>query len=220
MSVSWDRTLIKNKVLETFTVTCSHSSLQMIKTDFTVSTHKRSISNYCKKFKTVKCGERQEENLTDNFDGECTCGAKNIVNQFNNTSMEPYIIHARCSAAIKPIKEKWEIFCNGKLKKITKVRHCQVEKNMQCGNDEQNTCTMGKKDVVKYVNYTKENGLASNPKKTTAECISFTKKFDTWTIFCDRNKNGKPDKFEEQETYTFRANDKKARRAKMKLLCD
>ena len=220
LSVTWDRRTQKNKVFETFTVACTHTSLPTIITDFTVRTHKRSIRNYCKKPKTVECGEPTSAIVTENFDGDCTCGAKNIVNQLNNTSVEPYSINARCLTVIKPIKEKWEIFCNGKLKKVAKVRHCDVKKSLTCGSDGQTTCTLAKKDVVKYINYTKQNGLAVNPKKTTAVCTSFEKRFDTWTIFCDRNKDGKLDKFEEQKTYKFRANAKKTRRARMTLNCD
>ena len=93
---------------------------------------------------------------------------------------------------------------------------------IHCGSDAP-TCNMEPKEVVRFVNFRKEKGkkiFADNPKKMNAVCIGHTRKFDTWTIFCDRNKDGKPNNFEEQETYTFRANEKKAKRARMQLNCD
>ena len=53
-----------------------------------------------------------------------------------------------------------------------------------------------------------------------AYCESSSKKFDTWSIYCDTNKNGKWDHGEKKKTFRFRATQKKAQQANMKLKCD
>jgi len=179
------------------------------------------MRNYCKKEKTIKCGKITSAPTDGNFDGKCKCGATNIVSDMRNSALLPLDINAQCKKSIKSNKEKWNIFCDGELKDVVKVRNCKVKDrvaDIHCGSDAMQ-CNMPKKDMLKWVNYTKKGGTVDNPKKLDGECVTRTRKFDTWRIFCDRNKNGKADNFEEQEEYSFRANAKKARRQRMKLDC-
>lgn len=224
LSASWERKMISNKPFEVYTVTCTHPKLDTVSTTFSVKSKRSSVRNYCKKPKVVVCGEVGEPTTeVENENGECDCLAGNIVGQLAdiNKATFPFRINAQCRKQVKPHKEKWEIYCNGQSTRVIKVRECQVKNKINCGTSEQQ-CILSDSQVVRLVNYTKKGGIAQNSKRMKAQCDpngNPSKKFDTWTVYCDDNKNGQLDANEQNKTYTFRANEKKARRARMKLSC-
>jgi hypothetical protein len=78
---------------------------------------------------------------------------------------------------------------------------------------------MTESNMLNFVNFDKKTGKSKISKNIKGKCITMSKRFDTWTIYCDSNKNGKLDKNENEVSYKFRANAKKAKKAKMELEC-
>lgn len=209
------------KMIDLWTINCYDSLKHLPNITHTVSIKAKKAKNQCRRPRTIQCGEPRIQ-VTEpgfpNYEGECQCGSHNIYNKLINKSLKPSEITVRCNRKINSKKEQWEIFCNGISQGVSKFKACQPKNSViYCGNEDEhnskvNPCGLKIIDVLAQVRTNRKN-------MTRVQCSAHNGKYDTWTVYCDVNRNSLRDDAEVAAVYTFRANMKKAKKAKMSIIC-